>query len=265
MTAALRLHPTNEKLWMYAAIWSLEEEGDLKEARGWLQRGTRFCNQTSKVWVLYARVEMLYLAKIEGRRRVLGLDGPAIGDEEEIGDGGLNSTADIISFLDFKSTTSPPKMEGINVDDEAVKDPINTPALQGAIPMAIFDAARKESFFCVAAAEAFFDMFAEFSQVRSLTKILQHVLDAMMELYEKDAETWNCYLRQPLVGLEPSSAAFAAALGTSLDRLKDAFETKDKAKLEKKMKVWINSLLELKDLDPGVRTVLEHMLRKAAP
>ncbi|KUJ14673.1 uncharacterized protein LY89DRAFT_649100 [Mollisia scopiformis] len=264
LTAAIRLHPTKSELWLYAARWTLEAEADMNGARSYMQRGTRFCTTSKDLWIEYAKLEMIYLAKIAMRRKILGLDVDDTQEDameiDETTDGFTNSE-DVIAIPDFKSNSMRPNLvERVEVDGEATKDPLTSPALNGAIPLAIFDAARKQPFFCASAAETFFDMFAVFSQVRCLTKILQHVLDAMVELHPIDPSTCSCYTRQPIVGISPLSAEFPMALGTSLSRLRESMgKTRNKAELAKKTIAWTEPILALEDLDPGIKTVLEHM------
>ena len=268
LTSAIRLHPTKSELWLYAARWTLESEADMNGARSYMQRGTRFCTRSKDLWIEYAKLEMIYLAKIAMRRKILGLDidrtieAPEV--EETAEDPGFATSQDMIAIPDFKNDSLRPSMIGrVKVDSEAVKDPMTTPALNGAIPLAIFDAARKQPFFCATAAEDFFDMFASFTQVRCLPTILQHVLDSMMETYSADPCTCKCYIRQPLVGIDATSPEFPMALGSALDRIKESMEkTKDKELLAKKTKAWMEPILEIEDLDPGIQTVLKHTIRK---
>jgi U3 small nucleolar RNA-associated protein 6 len=268
LTSAIRLHPTKSELWLYAARWALESEADMNGARSYMQRGTRFCTQSRDLWIEYAKLEMIYLAKIAMRRRILGLDVDesveALENTEAAKDEGFATSADVIAIPDFNTNTLRPSMiKGVKVDSEAAKDPMTTPALNGAIPLAIFDAARKQPFFCPAAAEDFFDLFASFNQVRCLPKILQHVLDSMMESYPRDPCTCSCYIRQPVLGIEPDSPDFPIAIGSTLDRLKETTATvKDKAELSKKIKVWFERILSFEDLDPGIQTVVGHTLRR---
>jgi U3 small nucleolar RNA-associated protein 6 len=268
LTSAIRLHPTKSQLWLYAARWTLESEADMNEARSYMQRGTRFCTMGRDLWIEYAKLEMIYLTKIAMRRKLLGLDIDrtieASTEEETAKDPGFATSEDMIAIPDFQTHAIRPSMiEGVKVDSEAVKDPMTTPALNGAIPLAIFDAARKQPFFCAAAVEDFFDMFANFTQVRCMPKILQYVLNSMMEAYATDPSTCSCYIRQPVIGIDPNSAEFPAALATSLDRLKESVEkTKDKVALEKKIRAWMEPILAVENLDPGIQTVLRHTLRK---
>jgi U3 small nucleolar RNA-associated protein 6 len=269
LTASIRLHPTKSELWLYAARWALEADSDMGEARSYMQRGTRFCTMSRDLWIEYAKLEMIYLLKIAMRRKILGLDvDPSTLADDERDDASretrFEDSADMIALTDLKTNTLKSSMiEGVKVDSEAQKDPMTTPALNGAIPIAIFDAARKQPFFCASAAEAFFFMFAKFTQVRCTPMLLQHVLDSMVETYPMDACTFYCFIRQPCTGLEPTFAEFPMALGSSLDRLKEGLvKTNDRAGLSKKIQTWIEPMLAVENLDPGIRTVLDHTVRK---
>jgi U3 small nucleolar RNA-associated protein 6 len=268
LTAALRLHLTKSELWLYAAKYSLQFESDMSGARSYMQRGTRFCTRSKGLWIEYAKLEMIFLTKIAMRRKILGLDASeemdTDGEEDILEANGFETSADIIAIPKFKPNTLRQSMvDGVAVDDEAKKDPMTTPALNGAIPLAIFDAARKQSFFCSSVAEDFFNMFAAFTQIKCLPKILRHVLDVMNELYPHDPSTCSCYIREPIVGLSPVISEFPAALGICLERLNSSMEdTTDKVRLSLKTKEWINSTLQVADLDPGIRAVLGHTLRK---
>jgi U3 small nucleolar RNA-associated protein 6 len=268
LTAALRLHPTKFELWLYAAKWSLQSEADMSGARSYMQRGTRFCTRSKDLWIEYAKLEMIFLTRIALRRKILGLDASDQADtdaeEEQFEGNGFETSADVIAIPKFKQDTLRQSMvEGVGVDEEAKKDPMTTPALNGAIPLAIFDAARKQPFFCSSAAEDFFNMFATFTHVKCLAKVLQHVLGAMTELYPTDPSTCNCYIREALVGLSPAAPEFPAALGKALERLKESMEkAHDKGQLATKTRSWIESTLNVADLDPGIKVVLAHMLRK---
>ncbi|KAH8819666.1 U3 small nucleolar RNA-associated protein 6-domain-containing protein [Xylogone sp. PMI_703] len=269
LTSAIRLHPTKPGLWIYAAKWILENEADMAGARSYMQRGTRFCTTTREVWIEYAKLEMIYLAKIALRRKILGLDVDTPVQQlqekgEEADEEGFNATEDMISIPEFKTPQiRRTAVDGIDVDTEAVKDPMATPALNGAIPLAIFDAARKQPFFCASAAADFFDMFSAFTQVACMSRILQHVLDCMKESYPADAFTCDCYIRQPFIHLLITSPEFPMALSLALTRLKESMDVvKDKNVLVDRSKTWINRLLASDKLDPGLRKVLSHTMKK---
>ncbi|GKT50623.1 uncharacterized protein ColSpa_10804 [Colletotrichum spaethianum] len=75
--------------------------------------------------------------------------------------------------------------------------------------------------------------------------------------------TWNCYIRLPLVGVSPDTPQFPLGLRDVLSRLGQGLDqTSDKATLQRKSLVWIKLILLVKDLDEGIRTVLEHTKSK---
>lgn len=271
LTSAIRLHPTKPGLWIYGAKWTLENEADMSGARSYMQRGTRFCTTSREVWIEYAKLEMIYLAKIALRRKILGLDVDSKVEEELRDDGGeaaeeqpFNASEDMIALPKFKTPQiRRTAVDGLDVDAEAVKDPMTTPALNGAIPMAIFDASKKQPFFCASAAADFFDMFSAFTHVACMPKILQHVLDCMKELYPVDGFTLDCYVRQPFLHLSITSPEFPGALSSALARLKESMDiVKDKDVLVQRSRAWIGKLLDSEDLDPGIAKVLNHTLKK---
>ncbi|KAL3426245.1 U3 small nucleolar RNA-associated protein 6 [Phlyctema vagabunda] len=269
LTSAIRLQPTKSVLWLYAARWALENEADMTGARSYMTRGTRFCTRSKELWIEYAKMEMIYVAKIAMRRKILGLDvdesaKAAQAIEPTAEDQEFSASADVIAIPDFKTyALNTSVVDEVAVDADPQMDPMKTPALTGGIPLAIYDDARKQDFFCATAAEDFFNMFILFSQLSFLPRILQHVLDTMRELYPTDASTCNCYIRQPLVGIDAMSPSFPMALNTSLARLRESMDlTRDPAELAKKTRAWVEPILAVEDLDPGIRTVLEHALRK---
>jgi U3 small nucleolar RNA-associated protein 6 len=177
-------------------------------------------------------------------------------DEEESGEEGELVLPDPDAQGDGKKAR--PKV----FDEEATKKMEQSPALSGAIPMAIFDIARKQPFFGPAAAEKFFDVFAEFSNVSSQEKIVQHVLGAMEELFPNHPCTCSCQIRRPLIGVDVLTAAFPKALRESLTKLKEGMQsTEDKKALASKMVAWIDTVLETEGLDAAIKTVLEHTKR----
>lgn len=270
ITAALRMHPLKAELWLYAAKWTLQMEADMTTARSYMQRGTRFCTRSRELWIEYAKLEMIYLAKINMRRRILGLGGSR--KEEMViedadsgkGDDAFDTSKDVIAVPGLKGLAlRPGAISGLNVDAEAKKDPMTTPALNGAIPLAIFDDARKQPFYNAATAEEFFDMFAIFTLVPSQRRILQHVFDSMSEAFPSDPVTLSCFIRQPVVGIEPKGADFPMAFASSLERLRMAKEeTNDLELLSKKIASWLEAILATEGLDEGVERVLRHTLKR---
>lgn len=267
MSRALRMHPAKSELWVLAGRRAAAH-GDMTGARGFFMRGARFCTRDPGVWLEYARCEMEWLARMEAKKTKKGGVTLAIQEQAENDD-------DMIAFPDEDSDDDDVDEDGRLVapnpdasgkkkvfDDGTTQKLESNPALDGAIPVAIFDIARKQPFFGAAAAEQFFTVFAEFPNVSSQPRIVQHVLDTLTELYPNDPCTCNCWVRQPFIGVEVNSAAYPAALREALARLKTHMAaTTDKALLAEKTAAWIEPLLASPTLDPSLRTVLEFTLR----
>ncbi|KAL2258969.1 hypothetical protein VTK26DRAFT_7509 [Humicola hyalothermophila] len=247
-------------------------------ARAHFLRGCRFCTAEPTLWVEYARCEMEWLGRVEAKKAGNGVrkgvnameairateavqegdimlfdeDGEESGDEE--GE---------LMLPDPDAEENGRKVMAKKVfDEEATRKLEQSPALSGAIPMAIFDIAKKQPFFGPAAAEMFFDAFAVFGNVSSQGRIVQHVLDAMEELFPDHPCTCSCQVRQPLLGIDVHTAAFPKALRESLARLKGVLEkTTDRKALAVKVVSWVDGILVNEGLDAAIRTVLEHTKR----
>ncbi|KAK2027322.1 U3 small nucleolar RNA-associated protein 6 [Colletotrichum zoysiae] len=266
MASALRMMPTDPDLWVFAGRRSASN-GDMGGARGYFMRGCRFCTTEGTLWVEYARCEMEWLAKMEAKKGPAGskkkaeqenpLAGEKMDDDDEIkfnDDDGDEQDDD-----DDDASRLPTLAKDKVMNDEESRALKNNPALDGAIPIAIFDIAQKQPFFGPDVAERFFDMFASFAKVSSATKIAAHVVDALRERDPAHPAAWNCYIRLPLVGVSPDTPQFPLGLRDVLSRLGQGLDqTSDKAALQRKSLVWIDLVLLVKDLDEGIRTVLEH-------
>ncbi|KAK3385071.1 U3 small nucleolar RNA-associated protein 6-domain-containing protein [Podospora didyma] len=274
VTRALRLHPTDAGLWTMAGRQAARN-GDMERARGHFLRGCRFCTNGPELWVEYARCEMEWLARIEAKRNAkkAGVSAiEAIKASEAAQQDGEHISLDVDSEDedgdDVLMLPDPDAADGALTaggakpkifDEQATKNLEQSPALNGAIPRAIFDIAKKQRFFGAIAAEAFFNMFATFTSVSSQGKIIQHVLSTMEELFPTSSCTATCQIHQPLIGIDVHTLAFPRALRESLARLKVALaETPDKRALAQKMVVWVEGILSVNDLDSAITTVLEH-------
>ncbi|CAK7273780.1 U3 snoRNP protein [Sporothrix epigloea] len=297
MTRALRMLPSDGALWVMAGR-KAAGDGDMEGARGLFMRGCRFCTSDSLVWVEYARVEMEWLKRLEKKRGTAAFsasvaaiaaeaarpdkkknrnvyeegEGMALfesddeeGEGDDDGDDGDFSNNAILP----KSLASDPlaKNKKPVFSDEMVRKLAATPALEGAIPRAIFDSAIKQPFFSANAAETFFDLFVHFSTAVPSAEpmLVAHVLATMDSIYPKEAATWNCRMKKCLLGLNPNDAAFPRALGTALKSVKEGLaDTTDKVQLAAKSSAWIDALLARSEsgLDAGLRSVLEDTRRK---
>ncbi|CAK7241907.1 MAG: U3 snoRNP protein [Sporothrix thermara] len=301
MTRALRMLPSDSALWVVAGRRAAAD-GDMEGARGLFMRGCRFCTSEPLVWVEYARVEMEWLARLEKKRGTTAFnasvaaiaaeaaasadnkkksrnvyeegEGMALFDsDDEDGDGGGDDGDDDGDFSNNailpKSLVNDPlaKNKKPVFTDAMVRKLAATPALEGAIPRAIFDAAAKQPFFNADAAEIFFDLFVHFSTTVPTAQpmLVAHVFDVMDTQYPKEAATWNCRVKKCLLGLNPNDAAFPRALGAALKIMKEGLaDTTNKVRLSAKSSAWIDALLARSEsgLDVGLRAVLEDTRRK---
>ncbi|CAK7210181.1 U3 snoRNP protein [Sporothrix bragantina] len=298
MTRALRMLPSDSGLWVVAGRRAAAD-GDMEGARGLFMRGCRFCTSEPLVWVEYARVEMEWLARLEKKRGTAAFntsvaaiaaeaanadkkksrnvyeegEGMALfdSDEEDGGDDDDDDGDYSNNAILPKSLVNDPlaKNKKAVFTDDMVRKLAATPALEGAIPKAIFDTAAKQPFFNGDAAETFFDLFVHFSATVPTAQpmLVAHVFATMDTQYPKDAATWNCRVKKCLLGLNPNDAAFPRALGTALKTMKEGLadtNTTNKVRLAAKSRAWIDALLARSEsgLDVGLRAVLEDTRRK---
>ncbi|KAF2263520.1 hepatocellular carcinoma-associated antigen 66 [Lojkania enalia] len=262
-TSVVRLHPAKPEMWIYAAQYFIETQADITNARSYMQRGLRFCKNSEALWLEYAKLETLYIAKIAGRRKILGLD--AERTQKAMAD---DPNADMIALPDITIEDVNPslgKEEG--VDEVALQNLAFAPVLTGAIPMAIFDSAMKQFQGDPALGGNFFDMFAEFSQLPCLTRLLQHVLDYLRENAPRSVHTVICEVRMQLLGTRPTFSEFPASLRDALDILNAAIKANPEmaAPLSSFAIRQILPLLAVCDeemVDPILEKVLVSSLRK---
>lgn len=258
MTNALRMMPTDADLWVMAGRRSAKN-GDMAAARGFFMRGCRFCTADCALWVEYARCEMEWLAKMEDKKNkskskeAIPACRSADDDELRLDDSDDEEDEDGVILPE------PTKAQADVIDKSAAKQLAHNPALDGAIPMAIFDISRKQAFFDADVAERFFLMLATFRQLPVHARISQHVLDALEAQFPDDAATANCLIRQPIAGVSPLTADFPKGLREVLPLLaKQLDATSDREALVRKTEAWIDEALAVEGLDEGIKTVLEH-------
>ncbi|KAK3072405.1 hypothetical protein LTS18_014642, partial [Coniosporium uncinatum] len=264
-TEVLRLHPTKPGLWVGAAQHVLDVDADMTAARSYMQRGLRFCEWKREMWVEYARLEIGYVAKIAGRRRVLGLDADRSQRGAEKATGVDSADGDVIALPSVTAEDINPRVqEGDSVDDVALQNLAATPALSGAIPIAVFDTAMDKFGNDPNLGAQFFEMFAEFDQPPSVRKILQHVLDRLESKSSKSVATLTCSFKFPLMGVEPRSADFPVQLGQSLERIKSALQQvpQSRASVAEAAILWLLPFTRQEDMDQAVRKVIIASLRQ---
>lgn len=221
LTKVLRLHPTKPELWIYAATM---RGTNITEARSYMQRGLRLCESSERLWIEYARLEMINVSKIAARRRILGLDVGKVGKKSR-----QDSEDDDEDMITLPAITLEDIMPAQRPHDGAkqeVSEKLSTgPALSGAIPIAIFDAAinyfNKSDRLC----QKFFDMVAQFGGVPCQQSILSHIIDILLSIAPKSPETLIRWIQQPVIGIGVTTPDFPTLFGRCLDRMKQSFET----------------------------------------
>lgn len=160
MTNALRMMPNDAGLWVMAGR-KAARNGDMAAARGFFMRGCRFCTRDAALWVEYARCEMEWLERVERRKKAGGdaLRPDKTNEEDEIR---LVASDDDEEDEDGTLLPEPTTVQAKIIDKKATQELTSNPAMDGAIPMAVFDISRKQPFFKPSVAEQFFDMFAAF-------------------------------------------------------------------------------------------------------
>ncbi|KAJ4024303.1 U3 snoRNP protein [Fusarium irregulare] len=260
MTNALRMMPTDHTLWIMAGRRSAQN-GDMAAARGFFMRGCRFCTTSPSLWIEYARTEMEWLQKIDKRKETSKPGHDVLRPERE--EDGDELRIDSDDEEDDGDLPEPSIAQAKAIDKQSAQQLKSNPAMDGAIPMAIFDISKKQGFFNANTAEMFFEVFASFTKLSSQPRILQHVLAVLDQEYPNHPATCNVHIRQPIMGVSPETAEFPKNLREVLARLNKYMETTtDRAELKKKSVAWIDEYLALVTLDEGIRAVLEHTKKK---
>jgi len=260
LTDVLRLHPTNTDLWIYAAKYALDDHADMTLARSYMQRGLRFCKSSKTLWIQYAKLEMIYIAKLAARRRILGLDR----SQEEVSEPGASiddPNADMIALPQITGEDINPSVgKDDEVDQVALQNLNATPALSGAIPIAIFDSAMKQFNNDDALGYEFYDMVAQFEDTPCLRKVLDHIVEKLLATSPNSYRTRICHIKVPTAGIKITSPEYPRALGTSLSRLKEYGQDRD---LAQEIIKWLQPLAEMEELDPALRKVMTATMRSS--
>ena len=256
LTNALRLHPTKPDLWIYGAQFAIEEHADMTEARSYMQRGLRFCKFSRALWISYFKLELLYIAKIAARRKILGID--AGREPASMSVKADDVDADILELPVLTEEDIFPLQAGRDdIDEIALQTLDSTPATSGTIPMAIFDASVLQFENDQDVGKAFFDKCLDADDIPCLSRILQHIVDRMMEAKPQSWQAQACSIKVPLIGVRSDSPKFPAALKTSLSRLKQVGTgVKESPRFVQDMSSWLEALLKAEELDPALSKII---------
>ncbi|KAL6253286.1 U3 snoRNP protein [Rhinocladiella similis] len=249
----LRLHPRKSDLWTYAAQFAVDENGDMTEARSYMQRGLRFCKSSRAMWLEYGRLEMSHIAKIQARREILGISTGGQNQEQVVGE-----DENVIKLPNLTAMDMNPERE--DSADTALQFFDSTSAMKGAIPLAIFDAAMAQ-FKDPSFGLDFFDMVVDYENLPACRGVATHIETKLMTDFPQDWHSQACHIRLPLVSLLPDTPEFPAAVRQALARLREARAKTPCPGLVRWVKGWLQSLAATPDLDEGIKTVAESVLR----
>ncbi|KAF3047705.1 U3 snoRNP protein [Didymella heteroderae] len=261
-TSVVRLHPTKPELWTLAANYFMDTQADITNARSYMQRGLRFCKNSEEIWLDYAKLETIYVGKIAGRRKILGLDVDRTKKQQVTDD----EDTDMIALPDVTAEDINPSLkQDDGVDEVALQNLASAPVLTGAIPEAIFDAAMKQFQNRPRVVEKFFDMFAEFDQLACIPRILQHVLDYLQQTHPKAVENAICSFHMQLFNQHPGSPEFPGVLGDAFDVISTAIDNYP-SEATRLAEVAVRQLLAIQrstvEIDPALQKAIRSTLRK---
>jgi U3 small nucleolar RNA-associated protein 6 len=260
LAAALKLHPAKPELWIYAARHAVEDKLDIVEGRSHMQRGLRFCKKNKAMWREYAKLEMVFVAKVFLRRKVLGIDQPKKAPQVE----GEDEDEDMMKLPEITGEDFETAKKDKSLDTMALENADTNPALNGALAIAIFDQAMKEIPGDVDFAADFYDLFAQFEQLKCCGRLLEHVVRYVLDVAPKNAKALWLGIQFPLRDVETTDPAFPGRLSTALASMAAAVvETDKRSELYLFFARYFTLLLrDSPELDPGIRKAITASLVK---
>lgn len=274
-TKCLRLHPLKWEVWVWVAKVYYEEQADMSNARNYMQRALRFCKKERKLWLEYAKLELIYLAKLDARNEILGLKMTRAPREEVSKD--LDTDADMLALPDVTAEDlQGEKDQDAEKRESELQRVAQSPALSGAIPQVIFDAAMQEFNNDPLLAEQFLDVFALFPSLPCSDRLLQHVIDHLVANPDRAGASavslTICKAKLEMVGMNVVAAAdddegqFPIKLSNFLKTVKDGLgssSTLNAALAEKAVLFLLPYLAKIGDeLDEDVQRVLKSAIKR---
>lgn len=174
----LQLQPRNIDAWLSAAKYEFESNNNAKGARVLFQRGLRFNSDSMELWLNYFQFELVYIAKLLTRRKVLGL----ITEKQQL-DQLEAEQSEYKEKLNEKSNQDLDS-DKIALPTEDLRDELNTlpdadmnmlgnpetnPALKGDVALAIFDS-------CISSVISLKDPFTKEKEMKRLFELMEKFL-----------------------------------------------------------------------------------------
>ncbi|KAK6527917.1 U3 snoRNP protein [Arthrobotrys megalospora] len=233
LDSMLRLHPTKPDLWIYAAKIAVDDNDNMAEARSYMQRGLRFSRRSSKeLWLEYAKFECVFIGKVAAKTATIlglengdapdpnGLNFDDIEEDSSVTLEGDEITLPTITESELNGEPEPPQ------EDEKLKQKLaeqaNKDVLEGVIPIIVFEEAIEAIPGDSSLPVSFFKLFERFGDIECQKRLLACVDVHLMTTYPTDAGALLCHVRESLVGIQVTDAAFPAALKIAFKRFGEA-------------------------------------------
>ncbi|GAO46438.1 hypothetical protein G7K_0669-t1 [Saitoella complicata NRRL Y-17804] len=215
--SALQMHPTCPQLWILAAQHQFEENGDVTAGRTFMQRGLRLNKDSEDMWVEYAKLEMVYIAKLYARRRILGIDEQEEETKQEESEDDEDGNIKLPTIIAAEMDDGTPKDKNLlsEVEVKALTNAANNPALSGAIPLSITKSAFSALPKSTSLPTRLWELFESFKQLPEVRQQLcQMVEDYLRTQFPNTPKALFFLLVLPTKTLEHGAVdpAFPAAL-----------------------------------------------------
>ena len=269
--SALQKFPSSAELWIMAAQYEFNKNANMTGARNLLLRSLRLNPETRELWLEYARLECLFLFKIMERRRVLGLDKEETTSMEE--DALEFDKRDEIQLpaITAEDLEKQDRGEGSKLDPVLATSPLadvaRNPALNGAIPLAVYDSAvgtRPED---ISLATGFYDVFVPFySGLQFIDAALDKVRAHLEEKFPGRGRTVLVQIKDHARGIDVADKTFP---GTLREMMKTANTVPSLPLKERKdccagLQKYLDDLLGTPDLDEDLYKAIEIFRGKVA-
>lgn len=203
--------PSSAELWILAAQYEYDTNFNISGARNLLLRSLRLNPEKRELWLEYAKLECLYILKIMERRRILGLD-----KKEDVEMEDKSDFKDENEIVLPRITQEELQKDGPRLDPlltSPLTDVSSNPALNGAIPLAVYSSAitsRPDDINLVA---GFYDIFVPFhSGLSFIDSALEKVRKHLEEKFDGRGKTLLVQIKDQFRGVEPTDKQFPAAM-----------------------------------------------------
>ncbi|RKP07540.1 U3 small nucleolar RNA-associated protein 6-domain-containing protein [Thamnocephalis sphaerospora] len=268
---ALQLHPAKPQLWIHAAAWEFEENGNIVAARAMMQRGLRFNAESKELWLEYFKLELAHVEVIRRRRIVLGVDGSKSAntaaqqqrDHEDtaMSDGEDELKHDEIAFdtADAGEPATKEHQEMIQQTASGAAQAASNPYLEGAVAKIVYQCAAKAIPRDLAFRKKFLDVYSKFTGHENGCA---EIYESIAADFPTDVSARALLAEQYIDGVNPDTAAFVEGLRKCAQAYSGAVKDINSGEIRERHIVFLLQQL-LNSKEQAVRTYLIAAIRKA--